>query len=623
MLIVLYILIASALLVPLVQLSTPYGRLLAPLGILAALAVHLYYEGLDSGGTAGSAIDWPAYLSWLGSPDYRTDTLAASLGAWCLLLGLLLVLALAAQRHAAGQRQEGTLISPVDSDGAWQVALCTLLVAVLYSLLHTFNLLAFAMQLLLVAALVWALASMLPSGEVRSGHSTLGLGLGAIFVTGAALVIGRTTGGQYSLTGLSLSALTNWTLILVLLGAALWMGLVPFTAWSARAQGGHTALVQSLATLIPAAALILRLEALLTAQGLAGSVPGGWGAFTSLLAWGGAITAIAAGAGGIVFAGTPRWSALLTAHAAGLVAWGLGLDNPASRYAAIAVLLAYGAARVTLELGSTNAARRAISWGTSPQAGFAAIARGVAVFTAAGVPLTAGFVGVWLLGAALLRTRHPSLVILLAGATILAIYGAALHLAGALQPRSEEPVEDRGAGLAGFVSWLGLLGGLLLLLAGVAPGLWLPAVAAVASTAGGRISAGAPWPGLQADNGLIAPLLLLGLMALSLSAIGWLLGNWSRGTAGDAGFLLPTALGRLQDRGRESNGAFLPVPPQQAPAPAWWLSLQWIEEGIWGFGTVLVRLGTRAGLGLGRLEGRYYLPLALILALIAVLAITR
>ena len=59
----------------------------------------------------------------------------------------------------------------------------------------------------------------------------------------------------------------------------------------------------------------------------------------------GALTAIVAGAGTIVAAGTPNWPSLLTAHTLGLVTWALGLDTPTGRYAAIAILLAFGAAR--------------------------------------------------------------------------------------------------------------------------------------------------------------------------------------------------------------------------------------------------------------------------------------
>ena len=53
------------------------------------------------------------------------------------------------------------------------------------------------------------------------------------------------------------------------------------------------------------------------------------------------------------------------------------------------------------------------------------------------------------------------------------------------------------------------------------------------------------------------------------------------------------------------------------------MSLAWLDGGLWGFGRLLLRLGTRMGQGLERLEGRYYLPLALIVMLVAMLAITR
>ena len=62
---------------------------------------------------------------------------------------------------------------------------------------------------------------------------------------------------------------------------------------------------------------------------------------------------------------------------------------------------------------------------------------------------------------------------------------------------------------------------------------------------------------------------------------------------------------------------------KNAPTPIWWLSLTWVEDGLWGFGGMLARLGARAGLGLGRLEGKYQLPLALVLIMVALLAVIR
>src|SRR5439155_8458224 len=151
-------------------------------------------------------------------------------------------------------------------------------------------------------------------------------------------------------------ALTRLPLSLIAIGAALWLGLAPVTGWSARgySTGANAALAQSLALGVPVTVLLLRLQALLTAQGLSGSVPAEWSAFTSALAWAGGLTALAAGAGTILAAGSPRWTALLTAHTLGLVTWALGLDTPAGRQAALAILLAFGAARVALELSSIS-----------------------------------------------------------------------------------------------------------------------------------------------------------------------------------------------------------------------------------------------------------------------------
>jgi hypothetical protein len=155
----------------------------------------------------------------------------------------------------------------------------------------------------------------------------------------------------------------------------------------------------------------------------------------------------------------------------------------------------------------------------------------------------------------------------------------------------------------------------------------------MAGVAGGSTAIPLPWVGISAGGGLLAPLLLLGLAALALAGIAWLVSAWMGSGATYAGILLPTALGRIESR-VASPGSRVPNPAtpdsglgtrdwRYAPAPIWWLSLTWVEEGLWGFGGMLARLGARAGLGLGRLEGKYQLPLALVLILVALLAVIR
>src|SRR4029079_19770959 len=137
--------------------------------------------------------------------------------------------------------------------------------------------------------------------------SMFGLGVGALCLVGAMLLIGRATGGQYSLGELSLSALTQWPLALIAIGTALWLGLAPFTGLSAQGHGrAATGILQTLVGGVPVVTLVLRLQQVYTEQGLAGSVPEGWGGFTAALAWAGAITALVAGAGTLVHAGTAR-----------------------------------------------------------------------------------------------------------------------------------------------------------------------------------------------------------------------------------------------------------------------------------------------------------------------------
>src|SRR5207302_2767140 len=133
------------------------------------------------------------------------------------------------------------------------------------------------------------------------------------------------------------------------------------------AQG---ALVQALVVGVPAVTLLLRLQALLASQGLAGSAPEGWAAFMGALTWAGGLTALVAAAGTMVAVGTLQWTALITAHTLGMAVWALGLDTPTGRLAALAILLSFGMARLTLELAMSpageGARRGARSMGLMP-----------------------------------------------------------------------------------------------------------------------------------------------------------------------------------------------------------------------------------------------------------------
>jgi formate hydrogenlyase subunit 3/multisubunit Na+/H+ antiporter MnhD subunit len=572
-------------------------RIPAVLGAAAALAVALLREGLQGGGLAGAVLPWPQALAWLGEPIYRSDTLSAGLGLWCLLAGGVCLLRIGEGENAPRQLT---------------TALLTL--ATLYSITYTQHLLAFAGQVLLLSLLVWVYHAWDASQQAQAitGRYLAALNLGAITLLGAALLVGRTTGGAYHLADLSLSALIVWPLTLIAIFAALWLGMAPFTGWSGQGHNGaHGALVQALVLGVPAVTLLLRLQALITSQSLAGTIPPEWVGFTSALVWLGGITSVVAAAGMLVWATTPRWTALLAAHTLGLVVWALGLDNPASRTAALSILLAFGAARVGMTLSPRLASVQ--SWGRLP--------RLVAISSVAAVPLTPGFVGVWLLASSLAGTGHPSLAVLLLGAIILAACGTALRVV------APGPLATPQAPHPQYLAWAGIAAGGALLLAGVLPGWWLPQVGAMAGIAGGAPPVALPWPGVQAGDGLL-PLLLLAGGAALLAGIGWLAVSWARSGVSVSGVLLPTALDRLAKSdpsvtGERSDESPLTGLLSNPPAAIWWLSLGWLEAGIWSFGTLLSRLGVRTGGLLGRLEARFYLPLALILTLIVILIVSR
>jgi len=569
------------------------ARILALVGVAAALVVALVFEGLQGGGTGGALVVWPDYLSRLGTSFYWSDTLAATLGAWCILIGGLCLLKLG----------EGT-------DTPRRIAAATLMVATLYSIVYTADLRAFAAQLLLLVLLTWAL--LWDEGETtESGSTALVVRRRAAQITCAlsllvsVLLIGRTTGGVYTFEEMSLSALTFWPLLLIIIFIVFWTGLVPFTGWSGLVQdntGDDTrgTLVQGLVLAIPVIVLVLRLQALITYLGIAGSVPTDWRGFTVSMVWLGGITTLTAAASTVVWAGTTRWSAALTAYLLGSAIWALGLDTPTGRYAAIAIVLAYAAGRLVLDLSTGQ-----YDWLSRLAAGLSLV----------GAPLTAGFVGLWLLASGLVESRHASLAIVVAGAAIVAACGAALHLGA--PTKYQAPGTRYKAALGYFVLGTSCLA---LVVGGALPGLWLPQVEAMAGIAGGSARLETSWMGLMSTS-IFLPLTLLAGAALVLAAFAWLLRLWIKSRTAGNSVLLPTAVARLQ---KLSQGAVVPQSILSNPPPVvWWLSLVWLESGIYGSGSLLSRISTRLGSLLARLEGRYYFPLALILTLLIILAITR
>ncbi len=580
------------------------ARIVAILAIAAAFTTSLILEGFAYG--AGKPVAGDNIAAWLGASVFRSDALSNGLGGWVLAIGLLAVL-----KVGSGADEQNPPLKIAASVG---------LIAALYSLAFTLDLRAFAAQILLVVLLVWAL-----SDEVKAdwfARQRVAIATGAVLLLGAVLLVGRTTGGEYSLDTLSLSALTLWPLALVVGWVVLWVGLVPFTGWSALTGEGAMQAVQGLALGAPVLLLILRLQALITEGALTGSTPGEWASTMATLAVLGGITAVVGGAGVYMWAGTSRWQAAITAYWLGLVVWALGMDSPAGRWAALALFATFGLGMLALEMADR-----------AP--GYAWMTRTVAGLSLAGVPITAGFVGLWLLSTSLLESRTPSLTIILLGAAVLSACGTALHLA---QSTAQERTTSDASADQRYRVVLDLIGYVLagiVVMGGILPGLWLPYVERMADVAGIGQSLGLPWPGIV-EGDVMLPLTMLGAGLILLALLGWLI-RASATSRVEAGALLPTALDRLQDRsagllkaGQEGRPRTREAPSEtpQALRPAppafvWWLSLAWLERGIYDAGALLGRLGAALGRLMERLEGRYFLPLDVLLALLTLLAITR
>jgi hypothetical protein len=206
------------------------------------------------------------------------------------------------------------------------------------------------------------------------------LGVGALLLLAAILLMGRTTGGEFNLNALSLSALTVWPLALIVGFVLCWMGLSPLTGWSAvgseQGEGMAAAVAHTLALGGPPVLLILRLQALVTQGALTGSTPSEWAGAMSALVLLGGLTTVAGGASVLLWAGTGRWTAALTAFYMGLIAWALGMDNPEGRWAALILAGGYGVARMALQAAARDDDE------------VSSVARAVAGLSLAGAPLT-------------------------------------------------------------------------------------------------------------------------------------------------------------------------------------------------------------------------------------------
>ena len=618
MLYVLLILIVTALLtafMPRLRRFAALGHYVAPAGMALALATALFAEGAAWERAVPIFQQWPTFMSRAGAPFYASDALSAGLGAWCLLLGLLwLLFAPSHPLHAVSQVRESVA--------------GTLAVAVLYSLAHTWDLRVFAAQMLLLVLLAWALSGEFDDveeevGSSRPRYSLLVLGAGALCLLGAVLIIGRTAGGEYGLSHLSALAFTPWPLALIVLGAALWLGFAPLAGWSSRSyRPQQAALMQSAVVGVPFVALLLRLQGLVSEQSFAGAVFDSWKVFTVALAWIGGLCALAAAAGVIATAGTDRWWSVLTAQQMGLVVCGVGLDTPQGRSAALAILLSFGLARMFLLFFEAADSLPV------PRYGWLLVGASIAA-----APLTAGFIGLWLLATRVAQAGHASLSVGLAGIAILSACGVGLHFLRS-SPGRERNVPARIGILARWRTFIGLVVGVLLLAAGIMPGLWLPGVALMAGAGGGGQPFGLTWLGVQIGAtpsiNAFLPTLPLALAVLLAAGIGRLLLPRKVPAESDHGVLLLSALAALESTaksGTKQDGqealegtAGFPAP---LPLPVWWLSLLWFEQGLVRAGQLVLRLLARVGMGLARVEGRYYLPVALVFTLIALLAITR
>ncbi len=546
------------------------GRAAAAVGLLAVLGAGGALA-VQPAGFSGPATAWVTLAPFALRLDRRMDNIAWS-GGMALLAGLAIWLLLALLTP-----ERPGLRAP---HAAWGVAAA---LAAGWAVLNT--VLAADTWLLgaswIVAGLATYAVNVLDEdGTPAAGRLLPGLGatvLAGATVIGLGLAAARISGAGYTLLDLPLPLLDGTLVGLVMVTLLIQLGQWPLLG--ATMHGA--ALSRGVLVPVPAVYLALRLSEILSRDpvGPTGAWAGAWPVLAVAGALGG-LGALAAWGGG----SSDRRLALVSAAGWGLVAWGLGLHTPLGRTAAVSLALALGLAQLGLD-------PRLGRW------------RAVALASLAGVPLLAGFGGLWLLAGALGALDLPGLGLL--PLLIAGVGAAALWPGLALRPAPPPASPLVGAGIAGGLLLLGLLPGGTLL-------------AAAAVLAGDR---GRPRLLLTPDWGL---------------ALGGALGPAAWPATALAGLALGAILlGGLGAWRRRR------IPP--LPAPADWridadalvpvaaaFRLDWLLPAS----PAARSPGDRLGAGVGRVlrlagqalfaaEGSFYLPFTVLMLLLVLLALTR
>lgn len=437
----------------------------------------------------------------------------------------------------------------------------------------------------------------------------------------AFLLLGATNGGVFVYTGLSASTLTMWPFLLLLAGVVVRSAQFPFHSWvtsSAEAPLPASAIFYAGPILLPGAYLLFRTYGLVV-----GAAPLPWHKVLLVI---GAASLIAGAVEALRERNLSRMLAFVGASQMGYVFMGIGIGTPVALAGALfqvinlSLLLGSLALVVdalhrragTLDVADLGGLGRAMPW----HASFFFLAAGAL----GGLPLLSGFVSQWLIYTGAVESGQPLFAVVGVVGSLISLVCLIKVASGLFLGRERGLPNPRGGDDRGELAILGLLTAIAVVI-GLLPQIPIhylirPAVrtvvnfplASLNTSVLGLASAGTAW----------LSVLVLALLAVCV-VVGWLIQRRPQpGSSPALAFLggerweSPTGDENVGMSSADFSVALERMLHNFYPVVEPDRIFLWAESFLTGIGQFLQAIVTI-------IEGRYYVPAAVVLTLIAVL----